>query len=105
MRYLKHYCGLCQRAFCAAHTRVSPHGNKGRCDPESKCVCVTCHAALDAATREALEKTNKLPPPPEKANKTSAAKARWQIVKNYQLRAADANLPLSPVNSSGRLAG
>ena len=105
MRYLKHYCGLCQRAFCAAHTRVSPHGNKGRCDPESKCVCVTCHAALDAATREALEKTNKLPPPPEKANETSAAKARWQIVKNYQLRAADANLPLSPVNSSGRLAG
>jgi hypothetical protein len=66
---------------------------------------VTCHAALDAATREALEKTNKLPPPPEKANETSAAKARWQIVKNYQLRAADANLPLSPVNSSGRLAG
>jgi len=32
MKYTKHYCGLCQRAFCQSHTRVSPHGAKvGRC--------------------------------------------------------------------------
>ena len=42
MMYQKHYCGLCQRAYCQAHTRVSPHGTKGRCDPESKCYCAVC---------------------------------------------------------------
>lgn len=109
MKYAKHYCGLCQRAYCAAHTRVSPHGSKGRCDPESKCYCVTCHATLDRATREALERTNRLPPPSAAlAGETSAsrkAKSRWLRVRsNFQLRTGSCeNLPLSPVNSSGNL--
>ena len=109
MKYEKHYCGLCQRAYCARHTRVSPHGSKGRCDPESKCYCVTCHATLDRATREALERTNKLPPPSAAlAGETSAsrkAKSRWLWVRsNFRLRTGSCeNLPLSPVNSSGNL--
>jgi hypothetical protein len=61
MMYQKHYCGLCQRAYCQAHTRVSPHGAKGRCDPESKCYCAVCWETLDKSTRESLEATNKLP--------------------------------------------
>ena len=109
MKYEKHYCGLCARAYCARHTRVSPHGVKGRCDPESKCYCVTCHATLDRATREALERTNKLPPPSAAlAGETSVsrkAKSRWRRVRsNFRLRTGSCeNLPLSPVNSSGNL--
>jgi hypothetical protein len=83
MKYTKHYCGLCQRAYCQAHTRVSPHGAKGRCDPESKCYCATCHATLDRATQEALEITNKLPAPkpaggaPGEVTPSKKAKTLW----------------------------
>ena len=91
MMYQKHYCGLCQRAYCQAHTRVSPHGTKGRCDPESKCYCVVCWDGLNAATREALEATNRLPrrePTSGSATPDSRkrAKTRWRSVLNYKLR-------------------
>ena len=91
MMYQKHYCGLCQRAYCQAHTRVSPHGTKGRCDPESKCYCAVCWDDLNAATREALEATNRLPrrePTSGSATPDSRkrAKTRWRSVLNYKLR-------------------
>ena len=91
MMYQKHYCGLCQRAYCQAHTRVSPHGTKGRCDPESKCYCAVCWETLNAATREALEATNRLPRrEPTSGSATpdarKRAKTRWRSVLNYKLR-------------------
>ena len=91
MMYQKHYCGLCQRAYCQAHTRVSPHGTKGRCDPESKCYCAVCWDDLNAATREALEATNRLPRrEPTSGSATpdarKRAKTRWRSVLNYKLR-------------------
>ena len=91
MMYQKHYCGLCQRAYCQAHTRVSPHGTKGRCDPESKCYCVVCWDGLNAATREALEATNRLPRrEPTSGSATpdarKRAKTRGRSVLNYKLR-------------------
>ena len=108
MKYTKHYCGLCQRAYCQAHTRISPHGAKGRCDPESKCYCATCYATLDAATQEALEVSNKLPAPKPTGDVTPRKKAKtlWRSIKNYKLRtASSANLAaITPSNSSGNLA-
>ena len=92
MMYQKHYCGLCQRAYCQAHTRVSPHGAKGRCDPESKCYCAVCWDTLDKSTRESLEATNKLPGRRELTSGTATpdagkrAKTRWRSVLNYKLR-------------------
>lgn len=110
MKPAKHYCGLCQRAYCVAHTATSPHGAKGRCDPESKCVCVVCYQSLDEHARFALEATNKLPRVTHfargelAASPSSRARSRWQSVKQYQLRTSDStNLPLSPATSSGNL--
>jgi hypothetical protein len=110
MKPAKHYCGLCQRAYCVAHTATSPHGAKGRCDPESKCVCVVCYQSLDEHARFALEATNKLPRASHfargelAASPSSRARSRWQSVKQYQLRTSDStNLPLSPATSSGNL--
>ena len=110
MKPAKHYCGLCQRAYCVAHTATSPHGAKGRCDPESKCVCVVCYQSLDEHARFALEATNKLPRVSHfargelAASPSSRARSRWQSVKQYQLRTSDStNLPLSPATSSGNL--
>lgn len=108
MKPAKHYCGLCQRAYCVAHTATSPHGAKGRCDPESKCVCVVCYQSLDEHARDELEATNKLPRAASRgetpATPSSRARSRWQSVKQYQLRTSDStNLPLSPATSSGNL--
>jgi len=110
MKPAKHYCGLCQRAYCVAHTATSPHGAKGRCDPESKCVCVVCYQSLDEHARMALEATNKLPRVSHfargelAASPSSRARSRWQSVKQYQLRTSDStNLPLSPATSFGNL--
>ena len=93
-----------------AHTATSPHGAKGRCDPESKCVCVVCYQSLDEHARFALEATNKLPRVTHfargelAASPSSRARSRWQSVKQYQLRTSDStNLPLSPATSSGNL--
>ena len=110
MKPAKHYCGLCQRAYCVAHTATSPHGAKGRCDPESKCVCVVCYQSLDEHARFALEATNKLPRVSHfargelAASPSSRARSRWQSVKQYQLRTSDSTtLPLSPATSFGNL--
>jgi hypothetical protein len=109
MKPAKHYCGLCQRAYCVAHTATSPHGAKGRCDPESKCVCVVCYQSLDEHARDELEATNKLPRAAslgetQPLTPSSRARSRWQSVKQYQLRTSDStNLPLSPATSSGNL--
>lgn len=112
MKYTKHYCGLCQRGYCQAHTRVSPHGATGRCDPESKCYCATCHATLDRATQEALEMTNKLPALKaaeaggEAITPSKKAKTLWRSIKNYKLRTASSALGSeSPCGSTGNLAG
>lgn len=107
MKHAHHYCGLCQRAYCAQHTATSPHGAKGRCDPESKCVCLACFVSLDVGTRNALEVHSKLPLPISSAvvqhtTPSSRARSRWQAVKQYQLRTGEA---LSPVSSVGDLRG
>ena len=108
MKPAKHYCGLCQRAYCVAHTATSSHGTKGRCDPESKCVCVVCYQSLDEHAREYLEATNELPRAAARgenpATPSARARYRWQSVKQYQLRTGDStNLPLSPDTSSRNL--
>ena len=109
MKYTKHYCGLCQRAYCQAHTRISPHGAKGRCDPESKCYCATCYATLPTATQEALEASNKLPSPKlggaGEGTPKRKAKTLWRSLKNYKLRTASSASPASmtPSNSSEKL--
>lgn len=55
-----HYCGVCQRYVCAAHTGVSPHGGAGDCGVESKCVCVGCLAEMDEGRRAEVLKRNRL---------------------------------------------
>ena len=110
MQPAKHYCGLCQRAYCVVHTATSPHGAKGRCDPESKCVCVVCYQSLDEHARDHLEATNKLPRAAvfsrgeTPTTPSSRARSRWQSVKQYRLRTGDSAIPpLSPATSSGNL--
>jgi hypothetical protein len=93
MKMKKHFCGLCQRAYCQTHTAVSPHGGRGRCDPESKCYCVTCHAGLDDATKAALEMTNKLSRGAGKGGKQS----KWRKLKDVSVA------PLTPSSSAGNL--
>lgn len=55
-----HYCGVCQRYVCAAHTGASPHGASGDCGVESKCVCVGCLAEMDEGRRGEVLKRNRL---------------------------------------------
>ena len=106
MKHAHHFCGLCQRAYCALHTATSPHGPKGRCDPESKCVCLVCFNLLDGGTMGDLAESSKLPAPVsvgEQSTPKSRAISRWQSVKQYQLRSGTGIW--SPVGSVGDLRG
>lgn len=51
-----HYCGVCQRYYCAVHTAVSAHGASGDCGVESKCVCIGCLDEMDSARRAEVMK-------------------------------------------------
>jgi hypothetical protein len=57
-RTVRHFCGLCQAWFCAKHTRVSPHGNRGRCKPESRCICADCYETLSKEEQRELDEDN-----------------------------------------------
>jgi hypothetical protein len=57
-RTVRHFCGLCQAWFCAEHTRVSPHGNRGRCKPESRCICTDCYEILSKEEQRELDEDN-----------------------------------------------
>ena len=106
MKHAHHFCGLCQRAYCALHTATSPHGPKGRCDPESKCVCLVCFNLLDGGTMGDLAESSTLPAPVsvgEQSTPKSRAISRWQSVKQYQLRSGTGIW--SPVGSVGDLRG
>ena len=56
----RHYCGLCQRHFCLAHTRISPHGPTGSCGLESKCLCAACFEELTPAQQVQYQRINRL---------------------------------------------
>eukprot|EP00884_Botryococcus_braunii_P022435 jgi/Botrbrau1/8876/Bobra.50_2s0031.2 len=56
----RHYCALCQKVYCQYHTAYSPHGPLVGCDLESKCICMVDWATLNTATRDRLEKTNRI---------------------------------------------
>lgn len=70
-----HYCGLCQHMHCLAHTRISPHGPRGGCGLESKCVCCACFAELAPAQQAAYERINRLPRPSSTSGNGVAARA------------------------------
>ncbi|PSC72400.1 catechol O-methyltransferase-like [Micractinium conductrix] len=72
-RLESHYCGLCQRMYCLHHTRVSPHGPRGGCGLESKCVCYACFAELAPTQQAAYERVNRLPKPAAAAAAAEAA--------------------------------
>ena len=55
----KHFCGLCQAWYCETHTRVSPHGNRGCCQPESRCVCSYDYNMLTKDEQAVLDMDNK----------------------------------------------
>lgn len=56
-----HYCSQCQHVVCLHHTRVSPHGPRGGCGLDSKCVCCDCFAELAPAQQAAYDRINRLP--------------------------------------------
>jgi len=58
VKVIRHFCGLCQSWYCAKHTLVSPHGNRGRCRPESRCVCHDCYKSLTKEQQKELDKDN-----------------------------------------------
>lgn len=68
-----HHCALCQRMYCLQHTRVSPHGPRGGCGLESKCVCYACFAELAPAQQAAYERINRLPKAGASGNGSSVA--------------------------------
>lgn len=80
-----HYCGFCQHKFCFAHVATSPHGARGKCMPESECVCLKCFNVLDERKQKSLLKNSDVLQKPEilehMARKEKAAK-RWKMIKN-----------------------
>jgi hypothetical protein len=58
-RRIRHFCGVCQAWYCEKHTRVSPHGSRGVCKPESRCMCMLCYASLSKEQQKALDADNK----------------------------------------------
>ena len=57
-RVIRHFCGLCQAWYCVTHTRVSPHGNRGSCRPESRCICQFCYNGLSHEQKMELDEDN-----------------------------------------------
>jgi len=55
----KHFCGMCQAWYCVKHTRVSPHGHRGVCLPESRCVCLHDYNMLTKEEQAVLDVDNK----------------------------------------------
>jgi len=80
-----HYCGFCQHKFCFSHVATSPHGARGKCMPESECVCLKCFDSLDEKKQKSLLKNLDVLQKPEileqMARKEKAAK-RWKMIKN-----------------------
>ena len=80
-----HYCGFCQHKFCFSHVATSPHGARGKCMPESECVCLKCFNVLDERKQKSLLKNSDVLQKPEileqMARKEKAAK-RWKMIKN-----------------------
>ena len=80
-----HYCGFCQHKFCVSHVATSPHGARGKCMPESECVCLKCFDSLDEKKQKSLLKNLDVLQKPEileqMARKEKAAK-RWKMIKN-----------------------
>ena len=56
---VKHFCGMCQAWYCEKHTRVSPHGDRGCCQPESRCVCSYDYNMLTKDEQAVLDMDNK----------------------------------------------
>ncbi|KAK3252991.1 hypothetical protein CYMTET_37732 [Cymbomonas tetramitiformis] len=86
MKFMKHCCGKCQFKFCHKHTRISPHGNHGRCGSSCEAVYCWCHECFnnieDDDFKARLEKGNKLIHPQDSADLSTSdrAKMRWQQV-------------------------
>jgi len=80
-----HYCGFCHHKFCFSHVATSPHGARGKCMPESECVCLKCFNVLDERKQKSLLKNSDVLQKPEileqMARKEKAAK-RWKMIKN-----------------------
>jgi len=47
----RHYCAVCQRVVCHAHTRYAAHGPFSSCGMESQCICEDCFDALPRGTQ------------------------------------------------------
>ena len=80
-----HYCGFCQHKFCFSHVATSPHGARGKCMPESECVCMKCFNALDEKKQKALLKNSDVLHKPEifeRLDKKEKAAKRWKMIKN-----------------------
>lgn len=64
---------------------TSPHGARGKCMPESECVCLKCFNVLDERKQKSLLKNSDVLQKPEilehMARKEKAAK-RWKMIKN-----------------------
>ena len=80
-----HYCGFCQHKFCFSHVATSPHGARGKCMPESECVCMKCFNALDEKKQKSLLKNSDVLHKPEiveRLDKKEKAAKRWKMIKN-----------------------
>ena len=79
-----HYCGFCQHKFCFSHVATSPHGARGKCMPESECVCMKCFNALDEKKQKSLLKNSDVLHKPEiveRLDKKEKA-AAMEMIKN-----------------------
>jgi len=60
---------------CLQHTRVSPHGPRGGCGLESKCVCSSCFGELAPAQQAAYDRINRLLKPGAGAGISGSARS------------------------------
>jgi len=81
VKVVRHFCGLCQSWYCAKHTLVSPHGNRGRCRPESRCVCHDCYKSLTKEQQKELDKDNAYS---LASAKTRRATSLWSRIKSLK---------------------
>jgi len=81
VKVIRHFCGLCQSWYCAKHTLVSPHGNRGRCRPESRCVCHDCYKSLTKEQQKELDKDNAYS---LASAKTARSSSLWSRIKSLK---------------------
>lgn len=103
-RVVRHFCGLCQAWYCVAHTRVSPHGNRGSCRPESRCICQFCYNDLSHEQKMELDEDNaySLQSRTRSAPKSTISQRVLTRVREFRARTQVGRMPQNALSLASR---